>query len=442
MGMAVVAALYIKKSEPVNRTEIQKLEQKQQNLFFKLMIHQTVVQKFLAENTQPQDRQKLMDDWWNQLDKMDRDLELFKGDDRIQKMILADYMGKTLPQLSEALMARDIYRDFHALHVKNLPIPESSPLLKMPAGELSRLKLYELQKKPDLRKAHEAKLVQKAMIAIGIFSFLFLLLLFAMIANPILFLILVYRMRKTGVVLFAPRFYLTLRLLPPHLMRALLESFILYLFFMLPVSMAISQSGVFQFFGDVSVQAFYLPLTFLIAVLYFNSIANDKSYFRVLLIDHKPSAFLLEMLWGIAGFIAIFPFALTVLLLTLQTAGMGGLEESARHAHPVAFRINENPLTIFILAVFVAPVLEEIMFRSFLYGYLRTHVGILPAALLTGMVFAALHPQGYLALPYLTVLGAGLCMLREMRPGIIAPVVTHMIVNGLAMVAALAFMRM
>jgi membrane protease YdiL (CAAX protease family) len=47
------------------------------------------------------------------------------------------------------------------------------------------------------------------------------------------------------------------------------------------------------------------------------------------------------------------------------------------------------------------------------------------------LIFAALHPQGFLAIPALASIGMGFSLLREWRDSLIAPMVAHAINNGI-----------
>ncbi|MDA8908926.1 CPBP family intramembrane metalloprotease, partial [bacterium] len=89
----------------------------------------------------------------------------------------------------------------------------------------------------------------------------------------------------------------------------------------------------------------------------------------------------------------------------------------------------ERLLCFFLAAVF-APVFEELFFRGALHRWLRGRFGFLVSALLTGAIFAALHPQGWLGIPALAAIGVGFSLLRESRDSLIAPMVAHAINNG------------
>ena len=87
-----------------------------------------------------------------------------------------------------------------------------------------------------------------------------------------------------------------------------------------------------------------------------------------------------------------------------------------------------------IMVVAVAPVAEEIFFRGFFYGALRTRFSVLPAATINGLLFGAIHysPDAVEALPVLAVLGFVFCLVYE-RTGSLFPVIAlHAINNAIA----------
>lgn len=89
---------------------------------------------------------------------------------------------------------------------------------------------------------------------------------------------------------------------------------------------------------------------------------------------------------------------------------------------------------LLLLAAGYAPLVEETFFRGALQRYFRSRFSFLPAALLTGLIFAALHPQGFYAIPALAAIGFGLSLLREWRDSLIASMTAHAINNGILVV--------
>ena len=73
-------------------------------------------------------------------------------------------------------------------------------------------------------------------------------------------------------------------------------------------------------------------------------------------------------------------------------------------------------LTVAILVAVVAPIAEEFFFRAFFYRALRTRLRVWSAALIDGLVFAALHfegPHSAEILPVIAFFGVGQCLVYE-----------------------------
>jgi membrane protease YdiL (CAAX protease family) len=98
-----------------------------------------------------------------------------------------------------------------------------------------------------------------------------------------------------------------------------------------------------------------------------------------------------------------------------------------------------NVFAVVVLITVVAPLGEELFFRGFFFGALRNWHGPWPAAVLTGIVFAAMHtgsaPVGYL-LP-LAILGTGLCLLYEWTGSLYPTIALHALNNSIALGANL-----
>ncbi len=99
-------------------------------------------------------------------------------------------------------------------------------------------------------------------------------------------------------------------------------------------------------------------------------------------------------------------------------------------------------LLAFIMLVVIAPVVEETLFRGYLYGKIRKHLGLIVSALLTSVAFAMLHIPGVSdsgALQWqwnvavdVFALSLVLCLLREVTGSIWAGVLLHMTKNTIA----------
>jgi membrane protease YdiL (CAAX protease family) len=89
-----------------------------------------------------------------------------------------------------------------------------------------------------------------------------------------------------------------------------------------------------------------------------------------------------------------------------------------------------------LLIVFGAAIAEEICFRGMLFGGLRERLPKVPAALIAGLVFGALHAlTGISAVPPLIALGFIFCLLYEKTGSIVPGILLHMLNNSVALLA-------
>ena len=146
----------------------------------------------------------------------------------------------------------------------------------------------------------------------------------------------------------------------------------------------------------------------------------------------------------IAGTPLMFCGMLCVLILT-AIASLFVAEKpfgtSVAAGHPIQDIIaNGQWLSIayvILMACVAAPIVEETMFRGVLYRHLRELSGswarwgsVIFSAVFNGVIFAAIHPQGFVAIPLLTALAINFSLAREWRDSLIAPIIMHAINNG------------
>jgi hypothetical protein len=159
--------------------------------------------------------------------------------------------------------------------------------------------------------------------------------------------------------------------------------------------------------------------------------------------------FLREVAAGFASYAMMLPLlvagAILMLLLMAIARKMGPGGEIDAPTHPaVAPLFTGDRTTQILLLLFgavIAPIVEEIMFRGLMYRYLRdvtgrrmaTGLSFLVSGLVMNFIFAAIHPQGWLAIPALMGIAFGLTVAREWRGSLIAPIMAHGLSNGLIM---------
>jgi CAAX protease family protein len=87
-----------------------------------------------------------------------------------------------------------------------------------------------------------------------------------------------------------------------------------------------------------------------------------------------------------------------------------------------------------LLIVVLAPLSEEVCFRGMLFGGLRERLSTVPAALVSGAIFGALHAlTGLSAVPPLIVFGFIIALLYERTGSIVPGVLLHMLNNSVAL---------
>jgi membrane protease YdiL (CAAX protease family) len=86
------------------------------------------------------------------------------------------------------------------------------------------------------------------------------------------------------------------------------------------------------------------------------------------------------------------------------------------------------------LTCVVAPIAEEILFRGFIFTALRSWRGTIPAAVITGLLFGAVHAGSapVLDLVPLAALGFGLCLLYAYGGSLYPCIVAHSLNNSIA----------
>jgi membrane protease YdiL (CAAX protease family) len=130
----------------------------------------------------------------------------------------------------------------------------------------------------------------------------------------------------------------------------------------------------------------------------------------------------------VVTYAAILIHNVTLMLLGVPTQGesLMGLLDSTSMAIGIA-----------LASVLVAPFVEEVFFRGFLFQGLRRAYGWNRAALISSLIFGALHLQLAALIPTF-LLGYALAIVFHRSNSIWPGIILHALVNGLAMFVLLA----
>jgi membrane protease YdiL (CAAX protease family) len=135
---------------------------------------------------------------------------------------------------------------------------------------------------------------------------------------------------------------------------------------------------------------------------------------------------------GILGYIAGLPLLLCAGIIVMMLSHFAGKVP----VHPIVYEVGRGPLYLLfwsILACVWAPLVEETFFRGALFGYFRGHVSWIVSAVSTSILFAIVHPQGWIGVPVITAIGFTLSAIREWRGSLIASMSAHALNNGSAL---------
>ncbi|GCE12572.1 CPBP family intramembrane glutamic endopeptidase [Tengunoibacter tsumagoiensis] len=185
----------------------------------------------------------------------------------------------------------------------------------------------------------------------------------------------------------------------------------------------------------------FVECAFLIAPIYFarHTLAQSaslRSIGQVLGVrPFKIWSTLLLILFGFAGIYVLsigYDYMNTALHLHLQTNSQAVLE--AGRTAPI------TTYATLLVAVFVAPICEEIFFRSFVFMGLLRDMALGWAILVSSLFFAVIHgdPGSFLLL---FVIGLALAFLRWRTRSVWPGIILHMLNNGLSAVSILILLH-
>jgi membrane protease YdiL (CAAX protease family) len=106
-----------------------------------------------------------------------------------------------------------------------------------------------------------------------------------------------------------------------------------------------------------------------------------------------------------------------------------------------AFRATHDPLAkglLVVSAAIIAPLVEETIFRGFIYGVIKRYTDGFFAALCSSLLFAVVHLHIGTLMP-LTLLALIFCAVYELTGSLLLPMVLHGLFNGTSLMVMLFF---
>lgn len=208
---------------------------------------------------------------------------------------------------------------------------------------------------------------------------------------------------------------------------AFLEGFAIYIGGFLLVSLLLR-----VIFGELSLAASWIGAAPVIVAVYWPVLRGvGFAEVRHALGWHAGRGVLVEVGSGLLGYVTALPIlGLGVLIKILLTR-----LAPAAPTHPVMEEIGRGwvgTLEIYLRACVWAPLSEETLFRGMLFSHLRRRHQFIFSAMTVALIFAAIHPQGWVAIPMLSLIALVLATIREWRGSILAPVAAHALNNFIA----------
>ncbi|MFQ3548658.1 MAG: type II CAAX endopeptidase family protein [Armatimonadota bacterium] len=209
--------------------------------------------------------------------------------------------------------------------------------------------------------------------------------------------------------------------------KSLILAFVCYLvfsnFFALILTLALPDSPEYHSrYLSAIIASNILAVIFAFIMMRFNDIlARTKSYIGMISFSVKDIKF------AIGAFCASLPMVLgTFRLITKLFPSMPMTD------NPIFSMLSGDSLTIilsFIFAVLIAPILEEIVFRGFLFSGLRIKLRFWHSAAISGMIFSLIHPTYPSSFLALTLLGIILALIREHTKSLYPTMICHFLYN-------------
>lgn len=137
---------------------------------------------------------------------------------------------------------------------------------------------------------------------------------------------------------------------------------------------------------------------------------------------------------GLAGFVIV------TLLLALATLAFGPLEQPEQQVLQDATKGLAAGLWSFVVAVLLAPALEEAVFRGVLFQAIRARLGLWPGIVLSAFAFAIVHLEVTQPIfsAALLLLGVWLAAVFHRTGSLVAAITAHATFNAIALGVTLA----
>jgi len=144
-----------------------------------------------------------------------------------------------------------------------------------------------------------------------------------------------------------------------------------------------------------------------------------------------------SLLLALAAFVFVFASNITYGMIASRFFSMEDLQSRVLK---VILSGKVSLALLIPIVIFVAPVVEEIFFRGFIYPAFRKKMGVVWGILLSALVFAIFHFEPY-QIPPLLIIGAILAFIYERTRSLVPTILLHGLNNGFYMLILMVFMK-
>lgn len=170
------------------------------------------------------------------------------------------------------------------------------------------------------------------------------------------------------------------------------------------------------------------------AIIFTAFILANKKFLSVF--KGKPSSLGVTVLWGFLGFFIAMIGQVVAGMIEMQF----GVEPGSENTAQLSEIAKVSPIIIISIVLF-APFLEEIIFRRVLFAGLYNKTNFIVAALVSAVIFAAVHGELQHLLIYMApALTFSYIYYRTKR--LLAPIISHLLMNGFVVIVQLNYEKL
>lgn len=167
----------------------------------------------------------------------------------------------------------------------------------------------------------------------------------------------------------------------------------------------------------------------IIAVIIVMALLHSNKKYLSTVFKGKKETLGKAVLWGIAGF---FFAMFGQMIAGMIEMALFNTEPGSDNTAMLSNIAKASPIII-IMIVFIAPFLEEVVFRRVLFGSIYQKTNFWVAAIISGVIFAAVHNELEHLIVYMAP-GLIFAFIYYRTKRLIAPIISHLLMNGFVII--------